>query len=148
MDYDRIIFKLKGDKTVRILTPVNASLDECEKRLKREHDKDLVFMTRAKAEDIPADRDFRNALVEDKDKGCKLDLDKCKSIHIDKLRILRNKKLEALDKEMLRAIEDDNAKKIAKIKEDKQILRDMPEIINLDKCTSPEDVKKVSLDDI
>lgn len=84
-------------------------------------------------DNIPTERDFRNAWTDTK-AGMTVDVDveKAKGIHMDNLRGIRNKKLEALDIETLKGND---------VQVEKQVLRDLPETIDLSGITTAEELR-------
>lgn len=77
-------------------------------------------------ENIPANREFRNAWVDiTDDNNVNIDLSRAKEVQLAKLRALRNKSLEKLDKEYIIALELGTA--VQEIKAAKQQLRDITE---------------------
>lgn len=90
------------------------------------------------AEVIPKDRYFRNAWDIQQDKVVE-DRKKCEDIHMDKIRAVRNKKLEELDQEVIKNIA--NLKELKKIEAKKQVLRDIPQTLDLSKAKTLNDLK-------
>jgi len=80
------------------------------------------------AEDIPADRYFRNAWV--LDEGIKVHRATAEQIHLNKLREIRDDKLEVLDIEYQKALEFRDDAAMNAIANKKKKLRDMPEDVD------------------
>lgn len=79
-------------------------------------------------EDLPADREFRNAWTFPKEEETKVDIDVDKAVEIrkDKLREIRKPLLEALDVEFMQALE--KGQNTAEIVAKKQELRDVTSV--------------------
>ena len=82
---------------------------------------------------IPVDRTFRDAWT-DANPGETVDVDmpKARLVHMAKIRTARDKKLDELDKEQL------SGKDVAA---QKQALRDLPAVIDIDAHATPDDLK-------
>jgi len=93
------------------------------------------------AADIPADRTFRDAW-EDND-GVKVNMPKAREIHKVKLRLLRGPKMAALDIAYMRADEIGDSAEKARIKAQKQALRDVTADPRISAATTPDDLKAV-----
>lgn len=88
--------------------------------------KDAINIKRIAYEDLPTDREFRNAWVDvTDDSKVNIDLAKAKAIKLEELRQERNKLLDAVDKELLKAL--DLGGDIGAIRTEKQRLRDLTE---------------------
>lgn len=83
-------------------------------------------------DEVPTDRAFRNAWV-DRD-GITHCMDKCRAIHMDKIRSARNEKLKELDIETMKGND---------VQAQKQVLRDLPQTIDLSAADTLEDLKKI-----
>lgn len=96
-------------------------------------------------EDIPADRAFRNAWVDD-GKGISHNMAKAREILRDKLRAERAPVLEALDVDYMRADErkDEATKEL--IAANKERLRDITNDRRIDAATSVEELKALTLE--
>ena len=91
--------------------------------------------------DIPADREFRNAL---RDRGGKLefDLSHARRIHLDRLRADRSLLLQAKDGEWMRAFGQGKKQEADRIESERQALRDLPDV---EAATSIEALKALHL---
>ena len=84
---------------------------------------------------LPSSREFRNAWTDSNATDTvDIDIDKAKSIHLDNIRKVRDKKLALLDVETLKGID---------VQAEKQVLRDIPQVINLTNINNIEDLKLV-----
>jgi hypothetical protein len=77
-----------------------------------------------------------------------IDMARARAIHMNKLRVLRDEKLKALDFEMLRVLEiapqgEERERRLLDVAERKQLLRDMPTIVDLSHIHTPEDLAAV-----
>lgn len=90
---------------------------------------------------IPQDRTFRAALRFDEATGFSVDLEQAKLIHMARIREARNKKLDALDKDWMRATGQDDKVQAAAIEAERQVLRDIPQTIDLDQAQTADELK-------
>jgi hypothetical protein len=67
---------------------------------------------------------------------------KARTIHMDKIRAVRNKQLTDLDVSFMRAVETGDASELARIAGEKQVLRDIPQTLDLTTNT-PEELKAI-----
>lgn len=79
-------------------------------------------------EDIPADREFRNAWC-DVTVESRIDIDctKAKELKLSNLRVARNELLAATDVELTRALENGDETKLSEVKAKRQVLREATE---------------------
>ena len=89
---------------------------------------------------IIPDRTFRNAWEADSG-SIKVNMDKARGIHMDRIRQARDQRLEALDKETVQALGKKDDAKLAEIEAQKQVLRDIPQTLDLSKAASPDELK-------
>lgn len=89
---------------------------------------------------IPSDRTFRDAWGKE-GAGIKVNIPKARSIHLDNIRMFRNMKLDETDKELILAIEKEESLGELKIK--RQSLRDIPQNIDLESASTPEELKAI-----
>jgi len=77
---------------------------------------------------LPGNREFRNAWT-DEYPGSQVDIDaiKAKNLQLSRLRQERNAKLSALDIEVMRAQDKDDQESLARIRGEKEVLRDATE---------------------
>ena len=92
--------------------------------------------------EIITDRYFREAWEDDG--SLTINLNKARTIHMDNLKVIRNEKLNDLDTEYLKMLEKGGDTK--HIAEQKQLLRDMPTLYNLDEITNLEELKNFKPD--
>lgn len=97
-----------------------------------------------KDEEIPQDRTYRNAWEDKKDK-IGHNMDKAKEQHRDFLRRQREPLMEKLDIEYLRADEAGNQQKKKDIIKEKQRLRDITALPEIDNAQTIEELKKITL---
>jgi len=104
----------------------------------------VVSWRRIEPGDVPADRTFRNALV---DTGAALehDMPKAREIHLEKLRQERAPRLAELDIEWSRAVASGGDAQA--VENERQALRDMPESVRpaLDAAKTVDELKQVTL---
>jgi len=60
-----------------------------------------------------------------------VNMTKARAIHMDKIRTVRNKQLADLDVPFMRAVETGDASELARIASEKQVLRDIPQTLDL-----------------
>jgi hypothetical protein len=83
--------------------------------------------------DIPSDRLFRAAWCDvSAESKIDIDINKAQNIHLGRLRDIRNKKLKDLDIEVTIAVETGDSAKLAILRDKKQELRDMPDLIKVE----------------
>jgi hypothetical protein len=92
--------------------------------------------------DIPADRSFREAW-EEKNRKISVNINKARTIHMNRLREMRKPIFEKLDVEAVRAMEDKDEEKLEEIKAKKQVLRDIPQTLDLSEVISPDVLKTI-----
>jgi len=71
-----------------------------------------------------------------------VNMTKARAIHMDKIRTVRNKQLADLDVPFMRAVETGDASELARIASEKQVLRDIPQTLDLTTDT-PEQLKEL-----
>lgn len=135
-----------GDGSVSIVTPAPEMFDPDSRTRKALLESGKVFNTDEEVLDfiinkdvpknkefrivdldkLPSDRCFRNAWTDDFDTNTvDVDVNKAKEIKRNEFRDLRKPLLEALDVEFMKALEANDTAAIAKIKNQKQLLRDV-----------------------
>jgi hypothetical protein len=67
---------------------------------------------------------------------------KARGIHMDKIRLVRNKQLAGLDVSFMRAVETGDDSERVRIAGEKQVLRDIPQTLDLTTDT-PEELKAI-----
>ena len=67
---------------------------------------------------------------------------KARGIHMDKIRLVRNKQLADLDVSFMRAVETGDDSERVRIAGEKQVLRDIPQTLDLTTDT-PEELKAI-----
>lgn len=90
--------------------------------------------------DIPTDRTYRNAYM-DTDSAIEHDMGIARDIHRDRLRLARESVLQALDVDFLKAIEIGDIAAQAEITQQKQELRDVTEMPEIDSAKTIEELK-------
>lgn len=84
---------------------------------------------------LPSDKDYRNAWVLNLETDAvEFDLEKAREIHMDKIREVRDAKLKILDIETLKGID---------VQAEKQVLRDLPQTIDLSVAQTIEELKAI-----
>ena len=71
-----------------------------------------------------------------------VNMTRARAIHMDKIRLVRNKQLASLDVPFMRAVETGDASELARIASEKQVLRDIPQTLDLTTDT-PEELKAI-----
>lgn len=96
-------------------------------------------------EGVPADRTFRSAWMLDGDRAVAVDMEKARGLHLARLRTDRNVALQETDGPFMRALEADDKPTLARLKAERQALRDLPADIagELDAAATPEDLLAV-----
>lgn len=104
-----------------------------------------VSWRRASLSDFPTDHgDFRNAWKDD-GKSISVDMDKAKELTRERLRRERKPLLDALDIEAMRAIEAGDSGKLGEVTADKQRLRDITALPEIDSAKTPDDLRAISV---
>jgi hypothetical protein len=104
-----------------------------------DHENDIVGLREITLDEIPVDRDFREAWT---DSGkLTIDMDRARAIHKDRLRQLRSPKLAALDVEMTRAYRD--RARQDEIEARRQALRDVTDDPAIAAAKTPDELKAV-----
>lgn len=91
---------------------------------------------------IPSDRAFRNAWEHGVDK-VQVNMEKAKAIHLNSIRAARNAKLSALDIETMKAVGKGDAAAMSEVEAAKQMLRDIPQKVDLTKAATPDELKAI-----
>ena len=122
-----ILFKKPHKDTYSVRVCVEADPTVELQKIKDTLDPDAYLLAES---EIPNHRKFRNAWVRPtSNQGIEVDVSKAKDIHLDRIRRMRDKKLKDLDVEMLKNIT--NTKKLKEIDAEKQLLRDIPQTLDL-----------------
>lgn len=110
-------------------------------------EKQVVSWRRVSLLDMPTDRTFRDAWV-DEGGEIKHDMNKARNIHLTRLRTERNQKLDVLDNRWFQAIGEGNTEKAASIEEARKNMRDMPELFadDFQAADDTEKLKAIKLD--
>jgi hypothetical protein len=104
-----------------------------------DHENDIVGVREIALDEMPVDRDFREAWT---DSGkLTIDMDRARAIHQDRLRQLRSPKLAALDVEMSRAYKD--AARQEAIEARRQRLRDVTDDPAIAAARTPDELRAV-----
>lgn len=102
---------------------------------------------------VPADRTFRNCWTDDFDtETVDVCMKKAKSQRMNEIREIRNKKLQGLDAEEIKAqskalLNNDSAD-LAEVAAQKQTLRDLPQNIDLESISTPDELKAFIPDEL
>lgn len=84
------------------------------------------------ADKIPTDRYFRDAWKAN-EKSVTVDINKARKVKMDRIRALRNEKLKELDIETMKGVD---------VQPQKQVLRDLPDTLDLTQITDIEALKE------
>ena len=95
--------------------------------------------------DENTDRSYRNAWKDSGNNKPDHDMDKAKNIHREKLRVLRQPLLDQLDIEYIKADENSDQQKKKDIVKEKQRLRDITGLPEIDAAQTIEDLKKITI---
>ena len=101
---------------------------------------DAIYPQVVTIADIPQDRYFRNAWDHGGDRVT-VNMDKAREIHLNRIRDARDKKLIDLDKETMKALGKKDDVFRAAVEAQKQVLRDIPQTIDLTVAKTPEELK-------
>jgi hypothetical protein len=134
----RIIYT-RPDGGVSIVVP---AIEDMDLVLSQSVPKDVTNVQIVEYEDLPTDRTFRNAWVQE-DKSISVDMDKARDIHMDKIRWLRNQELQKLDPQFMKALEQNDTDRLKEIATLKQELRDIPQTFDLTVATTPDELKEL-----
>lgn len=154
MEYIRICLKFE-DESIGIMSFVVKSPDfekegtdeEIQAVVDKSNwDKPVISWRRIEENEIPTDRTYRNAWIDND--GITHDMAKVKELHLNLLREERAKILPQLDIQWSIAFAKGNTEEAAEIEARRQALRDRPEsaAIELDACETVEQVKLVTLE--
>lgn len=135
-----IIHALPKEAIERVLGPLT---DEEYRQhvLERSVPADATDLKEITADDIPADRSFRDAWVAGKDAPIDHCMVKSKEILLNKVRRVRNKELEVSDALYVRATEKNDKDEISALKKHRQQLRDCTEDIKAAEFKDLDEVK-------
>ena len=135
-----ILIPTSKEKYEQMLGPLTD--DQYEGHIARIHTEslpnDIIKISQIEEEDIPTDREFRDAWVCN-DSKVEHDLDKAKDIQLARIRAIRETKFAELDKQVLIAIEAGND--FADLAKEKQKLRDITEPLKQLVPESIDDIK-------
>jgi len=135
----------RTDGGVSIMETVNeATPDECIGKWTDEDRAAIVSITPIDVADIPADRTFRDAWKVN-GKAVDHDMVKARGIQMTRIRVARNKKLAEKDTEWIIATSQQNAAAVATVEAEKQILRDLPQVVqsDVDAAKTPDELGAV-----
>ncbi|WP_431014681.1 hypothetical protein [Bradyrhizobium pachyrhizi] len=121
--------------------------DALQRALQKDVPPDAVNPTIIDRDQIPQDRTFRDAWRHVGEE-IRHDMDRCRDIHRDRMRSARLPRLAALDVEYQRAEEAGDMARKRDIAAEKQVLRDVTKLPELDSTKSPDDLKAVWPQDI
>jgi hypothetical protein len=130
----RIVFK-NSDGSVGIIIPTPEALRTMTIEQIAEKDVPQGLEWRiTSANNIPSDRTFRAAWTDNlPTPTVDVDMPKARDIKMVEIRKLRNEKLEELDIETLKG---------NNVQAEKQVLRDLPDNIDLEQFTTPDELKE------
>ena len=102
---------------------------------------------RIKADEIPADRTFRDAW---RDAGDRLDvhMPKARAIHLERVRVARAVKLDELDRDWMKATGQGKKAEADAVEAKRQRLRDLPSSLLVEAAETPEDLKTLWDDEL
>lgn len=103
---------------------------------------DAINPQAIKESDVPTDRTFREAWSHGGN-SVSLEMNKCRAIHRDRMRVSRAAKFAKLDSDYLRADEAGDTSKKLQIASEKQVLRDVTKVPEIDLAQTPEELKLV-----
>lgn len=102
--------------------------------------KDAVTVTVHDVSELPQDRTFRNAWTHD-GVNMSVNMPKARTIHLDRIRAVRKSALERLDADWMKATGQGRVADAATIESQRQVLRDLPQTLPVDQCTTPDELK-------
>lgn len=107
---------------------------------------DAVSWRKIADNEVPTDRTYRNALVDD-GRALNFDIQKAAGLQLDKLRRARTLAFETLDKDWMIAFASGRVEEARAIEARRQALRDMPVTVapSLAAARSVEDLKAITL---
>jgi hypothetical protein len=91
---------------------------------------------------LPKNRYFRAALKANKGKF-EIDMDKAAAIHLERIREARDAALVALDTQTIMAVGKGDTEALQAVEAQKQVLRDIPQTIDLSKAQLPEELAAI-----
>ena len=94
---------------------------------------------------MPDNRIFRDAWVSSSEKIVEVDMNLAREIQKDRVRVERQEKFKELDSEWFIASESNDTEKLQKIKEKKQILRDITKSSKFKEAKKPKELSKLTL---
>lgn len=92
--------------------------------------------------ELPQDRTYRDAWI-DNGSSIHCDIERAKKSHLEKVRHARAPLLEQLDRDWMRATGQGNKKEADAVEKRRQVLRDLPTKLGLDKVSTVEQLKAV-----
>lgn len=95
---------------------------------------------------IPKDREFRGAWTDTTPEAIiDIDIVKARAIHLDRIRVKRNTELTRLDIEGIKAEDMGLTEELARIRAEKQVLRDLPQTLqkDLDAAKTVDELKAI-----
>ena len=152
MEYtlDTIIIYTMPAGTTHIVHPSQLGLEQgMDVIIERSVPKEATSYRIAHRDDLPKDREFRDAWTDKFDTPTvDIDLDKAKIIHLDRLRAERDDKLKELDVEVIKALGQKDDKQLQILENEKEMLRTIPERFQTIDIQTVDQLKSIKLDNL
>lgn len=140
---DKLIVYENSDGSLVIVSPV-ASLEEVLARDVPTTAQNVRIVDRNK---LPADRTFRSAWIA-VGSSVAVDMPKARVIQMNNLRKVREEKFKELDRDWIKYMGQKNQRMADEIEDKRQKLRDIPQTVNLEAATTPEELKAIWPDEL
>jgi len=137
---------IKTTEGVQVMNVLSGPTEDALEKWKAVHSGIYVSSREMPDDAIPSDRDFRDAWVDTTSELIiDFDMPKARTIHLGRIRKDRNEKLALLDIDAIKAEDQNNSAELARIREQKQVLRDIPQTIasDLAAATTIEELKEI-----
>lgn len=137
---------IKTTEGVQVMNVLSGSAEDALEKWKAIHSSIYVSSREMPDDAIPSDREFRDAWVDTTSElVIDFDMPKARTIHLGRIRKDRNAKLALLDVDAIKAEDQSNSSELAQIREQKQVLRDIPQTIasDLAAATTIEELKEI-----
>lgn len=129
----RIVFPAPKEHLQKVFGPMTEKQYE-DHVISRSIPEDATNITFINEDNIPNDRIFRGAWFIDEQKNIAVNMDIARDIHMANIRNARDAALRELDKKTLMGID---------VQAEKQVIRDIPQNIDLTTASTPEELKKI-----